>query len=240
MSTRTTRLEPEALDAIALRLAAERGTVLPERVHEAAKLTARAEGKTVTLMACAQAVYRAEVTLDPELRIEPTPEAVRDARNRHELRRDRIAVRAGISVGKAKALYEQSGGDLADSYTGRGTRKGQRWTTGPVRVRASTLYECRREVNWKGDVDLRRDRHSSPLLPDQERSLAKRGRRDAKRIAKHLARIGIEPDGASVTVLALLTAIPANPLAATALAEFLSRRRSCERIAEALVRWSHT
>jgi hypothetical protein len=34
----------------------------------------------------------------------------------------------------------------------------------------------------------------------------------------------------------LLTAIPVNRLAAAALAELLSRRRSCERIAEALVR----
>ena len=34
------------------------------------------------------------------------------------------------------------------------------------------------------------------------------------------------------------TAIPANRLAAAALAELLSRRRSCERIAEALVQWS--
>ena len=41
-----------------------------------------------------------------------------------------------------------------------------------------------------------------------------------------------------VAVLALLAAIPANRLAATALAELLSRRRSCDRIAEALVRWS--
>jgi hypothetical protein len=39
-------------------------------------------------------------------------------------------------------------------------------------------------------------------------------------------------------VLALLIAIPANALAGAALAELLSRRRSCERIAEALVRWS--
>jgi hypothetical protein len=39
-------------------------------------------------------------------------------------------------------------------------------------------------------------------------------------------------------VLALLGAIPVNELAASALAELLSRRRSCERIAEALVRWS--
>jgi hypothetical protein len=42
----------------------------------------------------------------------------------------------------------------------------------------------------------------------------------------------------SLAVLALLTAIPSNRLAAAALAELLSRRRSCERIAEALVRWS--
>src|SRR4029079_12154149 len=42
----------------------------------------------------------------------------------------------------------------------------------------------------------------------------------------------------SQAVLALLTAIPANSLAASALAELLSHRRSCERIAEALVRWS--
>ena len=42
----------------------------------------------------------------------------------------------------------------------------------------------------------------------------------------------------SLAVLALLAAIPANRLAASALAELLSRRRSCERIAEALVRWS--
>jgi hypothetical protein len=41
-------------------------------------------------------------------------------------------------------------------------------------------------------------------------------------------------------VLALLAAIPVNSLAAAALAELLSRRRSCERSAEALVRWSRT
>ena len=42
----------------------------------------------------------------------------------------------------------------------------------------------------------------------------------------------------SQAVLALLAAVPVNRLAATALAELVSRRRSCERIAEALVRWS--
>ena len=42
----------------------------------------------------------------------------------------------------------------------------------------------------------------------------------------------------SQAVLVLLAAIPANRLAAVTLADLLSRRRSCERIAEALVRWS--
>jgi hypothetical protein len=42
----------------------------------------------------------------------------------------------------------------------------------------------------------------------------------------------------SQAVLALLIAIPSERLAAAALAELLSCRRSCERIAEALVRWS--
>jgi hypothetical protein len=42
----------------------------------------------------------------------------------------------------------------------------------------------------------------------------------------------------SMAVLALLAAIPSNRLAAAALAELLSRRQSCERITEALVRWS--
>jgi hypothetical protein len=42
----------------------------------------------------------------------------------------------------------------------------------------------------------------------------------------------------SQAVLTLLAALPANRLAASALAELLSRRRSCERISEALVRWS--
>lgn len=42
----------------------------------------------------------------------------------------------------------------------------------------------------------------------------------------------------SQAVLALLGAVPVNRLAAAALAELLSRLRSRERIAEALVRWS--
>jgi hypothetical protein len=44
----------------------------------------------------------------------------------------------------------------------------------------------------------------------------------------------------SVAVLALLTAIPANRLAAAALAELFGRRRSLERCADALVRWARS
>jgi phosphohistidine phosphatase len=35
---------------------------------------------------------------------------------------------------------------------------------------------------------------ADPTLPDHERPLAPRGRRDAKRIAKHLVQLGIEPE----------------------------------------------
>jgi len=35
---------------------------------------------------------------------------------------------------------------------------------------------------------------ADPRLPDHERPLASRGRRDAKRIAEHLVRLGIEPE----------------------------------------------
>ncbi len=35
---------------------------------------------------------------------------------------------------------------------------------------------------------------SDPTLPDEERPLAPRGRRDAKRVAKHLVQLGIEPE----------------------------------------------
>jgi phosphohistidine phosphatase len=35
---------------------------------------------------------------------------------------------------------------------------------------------------------------SDPTLADQDRPLARRGRRDAKRVAEHLVRLGIEPE----------------------------------------------
>ena len=35
---------------------------------------------------------------------------------------------------------------------------------------------------------------SDPTLPDEERPLAPRGRRDAKRVAEHLVQLGIEPE----------------------------------------------
>ena len=35
---------------------------------------------------------------------------------------------------------------------------------------------------------------SDPTLPDQDRPLARRGRRDAKRVAEHVVRLGIKPE----------------------------------------------
>ena len=35
---------------------------------------------------------------------------------------------------------------------------------------------------------------SDPTLPDRQRPLARRGRRDAKRVAKHLVQLGVVPD----------------------------------------------
>jgi flavin reductase (DIM6/NTAB) family NADH-FMN oxidoreductase RutF len=51
------------------------------------------------------------------------------------------------------------------------------------------------------------------------------------RFAQEVPHVGLRE---SLAVLALVATIPANRLAAAALAELLSRRRSCERIAEAL------
>jgi len=68
---------------------------------------------------------------------------------------------------------------------------------------------------------------------------ARRGSRRSPATGLHL-RFGQEVPHVdlreSLAVLALLVAIPANRLAAAALAELLSRRRSCERITEALAR----
>jgi len=61
------------------------------------------------------------------------------------------------------------------------------------------------------------------------------GRRRAGIFAQEIPHVDLRE---SLAVLALLAAIPANRLAAAALAELLSRRRSCERIAVALVRWA--
>ena len=74
------------------------------------------------------------------------------------------------------------------------------------------------------------------LLADEQPE--KYGRAAARwhvRFRQEVANVDLCED---IAVLALLGAIPVNRLAAAALAELLSRRRSCERIAEALVRWS--
>ena len=73
------------------------------------------------------------------------------------------------------------------------------------------------------------------LLADQEADkYARAAARWHVRFVQEVPHIDLRENQA---VLALLAAIPANKLAAAGLAELLSRRRSCERIAKALVRW---
>jgi len=74
------------------------------------------------------------------------------------------------------------------------------------------------------------------LLAEEEPE--KYGRAAGRWTARFLQEVPNVDVRESQAVLALLAAIPVNRLAAAALAELLSRRRSCERIAEALVRWS--
>jgi hypothetical protein len=74
------------------------------------------------------------------------------------------------------------------------------------------------------------------LLADKEPE--KYGRAAGRWTARFLRQVPNVDVRESQAVLALLTAIPVNRLAASALAELLSRRHACERIAEALVRWS--
>ena len=74
------------------------------------------------------------------------------------------------------------------------------------------------------------------LLADREPD--KYGRAAGRWHARFLQEIPNVDVRESQAVLALLAAIPANRLAASALAELVSRMRSCERIAEALVGWA--
>ena len=74
------------------------------------------------------------------------------------------------------------------------------------------------------------------LLADKEPEKYDRaGHRWHVRFLQEVPNVDLHEDQA---VLALLVAIPANRLAATALADLLSGRRTCERACEALVRWS--
>lgn len=76
------------------------------------------------------------------------------------------------------------------------------------------------------------------LLADKEPEKYERAAsRWHTRFVQEVPNVGLRED---LAVVALLAAIPANRLAAGALAELLSRRPSCERISEALVRWSRT
>jgi hypothetical protein len=73
------------------------------------------------------------------------------------------------------------------------------------------------------------------LVDDEPEKYGRAATRWHARFAQEIPHVDLRE---SLAVLALLVAIPANRLAASALAELLSLRRSCERIAEALVRWS--
>ena len=69
-----------------------------------------------------QLMCYAEPVADSSLKIKATGAAVKAARDKQNLRWERIAARAGISVNAARQLYEEAGGDLESSYTGRGKR----------------------------------------------------------------------------------------------------------------------
>jgi len=68
-----------------------------------------------------QLMYYAEPIADPSLKIKATGAAVKKARD-NDMRWERIAARADISVSRARELFEEAGGDLDTSYTGRGKR----------------------------------------------------------------------------------------------------------------------
>jgi uncharacterized membrane protein len=85
-------------------------------------------------------------------------------------------------------------------------------------------------------VDLAEALELTLLLADEDPE--KFGRAAGRWTARFLQEVPNVDVRESQAVLALLAAIPVNRLAAVALAELLSRRRSCEWIAEALVRWA--
>ena len=69
-----------------------------------------------------QLMCYAEPVANPSLKIKATGVAIKKARDGQNLRWERIAARAGISSNAARQLYEEAGGDLDSSYTGRGKR----------------------------------------------------------------------------------------------------------------------
>jgi hypothetical protein len=63
-----------------------------------------------------------------------TPKSVRTLRDQQSERWEMVAARTGVSVTKAKDLYEQAGGDPKNSYLGRGRNFGN----GPSPKKKST------------------------------------------------------------------------------------------------------
>lgn len=80
--------------------------------------------------------YRAEVEVDPSLKMPATGKSVKTLRDKEGLRWERIAARTGMSTGAAKQMYEDAGGDLDTSWTGRGRKPGN-GATAPAKKSAA-------------------------------------------------------------------------------------------------------
>lgn len=65
-------------------------------------------------------IWEAEVINTPSLKFKATAAKVVAARDKEGLRWERIALRTDLSIGEVKKLYEQGGGNVSASWTGRG------------------------------------------------------------------------------------------------------------------------
>jgi hypothetical protein len=105
------------------------------RPHESERHYSEVSGIPMTRIG--RVLYKAEVQADPTLKISPTPAAIVEAVERGTLRWPRIAAYAGITVAKAKALYEEETGTPAPSnVTPRGRPYGGRGSSTAAREEA--------------------------------------------------------------------------------------------------------
>src|SRR5438477_13154355 len=106
-------------------------TIDPKQLKEAVKIVKRLEGERadvakviaeelgVKIPTAMTLYFTAELEIDPKLNIAGTPKAVKQARDTG-VRWPRIAVRTGKSEAEVKKMYTEAGGNVANSYTGRG------------------------------------------------------------------------------------------------------------------------